>query len=221
MLHIKRFIFNPIGVNTYVVSDDAGSCGIIDCGCWTEDEWSELQRYLSEHHLRPTLLLNTHFHLDHVFGNQFVLRDYGLKPRGSAADYPIYDNVYSQVEMFFGSRLAQSLDLSYTRERGPALNDGDKIQIGDESLEALLTPGHSPGGLCFYSESNKTLFSGDTLFRCSIGRTDLPGGNYGNLIHSIQTKLFVLPADTVVLPGHNEATTIQDEIAYNPYVRIF
>ena len=218
MLYIKRFIYNPVGVNTYVVSDDSGTCAIIDCGCWTEDEWDELKEYINDNHLKVEYLLNTHMHLDHVFGNQFVIRDLGLKPSCSPLEHPYYANLYSQVEMFFGRQFAQSMDYDFTKELGAPLNDGNIIQLGNEKLEVIFTPGHSPGGLCFYNADHKILISGDTLFNSSIGRTDLPGGNYSTLIKSIKTRLFTLPADTMVYPGHNNPTTIGFEMNHNPFV---
>lgn len=218
MLEIKKFIFNPVGVNTYVLSTNDGTCAIIDCGCWTEGEWKELKGYLASNGLTPTHLLNTHFHLDHVFGNKYVLRDYGLKPRGSALDYPIYDSLHSQVAMFFGKRIADNMDYSYSQERGSSLYDGETISIGTSHLQVLLTPGHSPGGVCFYSPSDHFVISGDTLFQSSIGRTDLQGGDYKQLLQSIREKLYTLPDDTIVYPGHNAKTTIGYEKAYNPFV---
>ena len=218
MIRIKRFIFNPVGVNTYVLSDDSGTSALIDCGCWSESEWDQLTHYLTTNGLHVTQLLNTHLHLDHVFGNQFALRNMGLKPSASPHDYPLYKSLSSQVAMFFGEQVASSLDYSYTNAIGEGLSDGDILKIGKEELRVIWTPGHSPGGLCFYNSANKLLISGDTLFQMSIGRTDLPGGDYATLIDSIKTKLYSLPPDTVVYPGHGEATTIEYEMHYNPYV---
>ena len=218
MLQIKKFVFNPVGVNTYVLSNENGQCAIVDCGCWTESEWKELKGYLTSEHLTPVQLLNTHFHLDHVFGNKYMLRDYGLKPRGSASDYPIYDTLHSQVAMFFGNRIADKIDYDFSKERGQALYDGEVISLGNDQIQVLETPGHSPGGVCFYSNPDHFVISGDTLFQSSIGRTDLEGGNYKTLIQSIQAKLYTLPDDTVVYPGHGGRTTIGDEKAYNPFV---
>lgn len=218
MLSIKRFIFNPVGVNTYVLSDESGSSAVIDCGCWTESEWNQLTHYLTSNNLQVTQLLNTHFHLDHVFGNQFALRDMGLKPCGSPYDYPLYKSLRSQVAMFFGEQVASNFDYSYTQSLGEGLADGDIIQIGKEKLSVIWTPGHSPGGLCFYNSANKLLISGDTLFQMSIGRTDLLGGDYATLTDSIKTKLYILPPETIVYPGHGEPTTIEYEMNYNPYV---
>ena len=142
----------------------------------------------------------------------------GLKPSASPHDYPLYKSLSSQVAMFFGEQVASSLDYSYTNAIGEGLSDGDILKIGKEELRVIWTPGHSPGGLCFYNSANKLLISGDTLFQMSIGRTDLPGGDYATLIDSIKTKLYNLPPDTVVYPGHGEATTIEYEMHYNPYV---
>lgn len=218
MLRIKRFIFNPIGVNTYVISDERGLSALIDCGCWTETEWNQLTQYLKQNNLQVTHLINTHLHLDHVFGNQFALRDMRLKPSASPFDFPLYKSLRSQVAMFFGEQVASNLNYSFTDSLGDSLSDGDIIKIGEEELSVIWTPGHSPGGLCFYNSSSKILISGDTLFQMSIGRTDLVGGDYSTLIDSIKTKLFILPPDTVVYPGHGDTTTIDYEMNYNPYV---
>lgn len=218
MLHIKHFVYNPIGVNTYVVSNEDGISAIVDCGCWTDSEWEDLKTYLQSNHLQVIHLLNTHFHADHVFGNKYAVQELGLKPRGSSLDYPLYASLHNQMTMFFGKRLADSMDYSYTKELGPALEEGDRLVLGDETLDVICTPGHSPGSICFYNRSNNVLFSGDTLFNSSIGRTDLPGGDYSTLIHSIETKLLVLPDETTVYSGHGPQTSILNEKTYNPYL---
>lgn len=217
MLKIKRFIFNPTAVNTYVVSKGQDGV-IIDCGCADGSEWNELNTYITTNNLVINHLLNTHFHLDHVFGNQFALKYMNLKPEANADDYPLYHNLRSQVEMFFGPIIASSLNYDFTKYVGNSLNDGDKISIGDEYLEIIKTPGHTPGGICFYNRNNDILFSGDTLFQGSIGRTDLEGGNYIELIRSITDRLLKLPPLTKVYPGHGDPTTIENEKTYNPFL---
>ena len=218
MLRIKQFIFNPVCVNTYVVSDDSGEGVIIDCGCAEGREWQELDGYLKANNIKVVHLLNTHLHLDHVFGNQFAIPALGLKPEASAQDYPLYANLRSQVAMFFGERIADSLNYDYTRQLGPSLHDGDEVKFGNTILKVIATPGHTPGGLCFYDEADHILFSGDTLFQGSIGRTDLEGGNYATLIRSVVNRLKVLPDDTKVYSGHGGMTTIGYEKDYNPYL---
>ena len=218
MINLKRFIYNPVGVNTYVVSDQTGEAVIIDCGCWTEQEWSVLHDYILSNNLRPVHLLNTHLHLDHVFGNQYALRDYGLSPEASEAEFPLYQNLRNQVSMFFGEKIASGLDYSFTNYLVPALHDRDRISFGESELDVIATPGHTAGGLCFYNSGEHVLFSGDTLFQMSIGRTDLPGGDYLSLMKSIQTKLMNLPPETTVYSGHGEPTQIGYEIRWNPYI---
>ncbi len=218
MLKVKQFLFNPVCVNTYVVSDETGEGVIIDCGCADEREWQELDGYLKANNIKVCHLLNTHLHLDHVFGNQFAIKYLNLKPEASALDYPLYSNLHSQVAMFFGLRIADSLNYDYASILGPSLNDGDEVRFGKSSLKVIFTPGHTPGGLCFYSETDKVLFSGDTLFQGSIGRTDLEGGSYPTLIRSITNRLQPLPDETTVYSGHGGTTTIGYEKKYNPYL---
>ena len=217
MLNVKSFIFNPVCVNTYLVY--SGSEGvIIDCGCMDTSEWSELKDYIDSHSLRISHLLNTHLHLDHVFGNQYATEAYNLKAEANSKDYFLYKGLRQQVSMFFGEGVASSFDYSYTSLLGPSLEEGSVIPIGDDELKVIFTPGHSPGGICFYSSKSGILFSGDTLFQSSIGRTDLDGGDYITLIKSIQTKLMVLPQETKVYSGHGNPTTIGYEQKYNPFL---
>lgn len=218
MITIKRFVFNPIGVNTYVLSDSTGEGVIIDCGCLTQSEWEELYGYITSRSLHIVHLLNTHFHLDHVFGNRFALQELGLKPEASSLEHPYYTQLQQQVAMFFGGAVASSLDYSFTHSVGPSLKEGDRVRFGQSHLDVIATPGHSPGGICFYNAEEQILISGDTLFESSVGRTDLAGGNYQSLLRSIKEKLSVLPDSTQVYPGHGGTTTIGHEKLYNPYL---
>jgi len=217
MLHIKRFIFNPICVNTYVLwNSHEGS--IIDCGCIDTYEWEELNDFITSQNITITHLLNTHLHLDHVLGNRFATESFGLDVEANKLDYPLYSDLRTQVCMFFGDNAASSLDYTFTSKIGKSLEEGSYIQIGDEKVEIISTPGHTPGSICFYNRENGILFSGDTLFQSSIGRTDLPGGNYEEIINSL-SKLSSLPPSTTVYSGHGGKTTIESELKYNPFLR--
>ncbi len=217
MLSVKRFIFNPFCENTYVVYEGSDAV-IIDCGCLNDSEWSELQDFVSSNCLNIRHLLNTHLHVDHVFGHRYATKAYGLNVEAHSSDYPLYSNLRSQVSMFFGEEIASSQDYSFTRHLGPSLEEGVMIPIGSDELRVIHTPGHSKGGICFYSSKSGILFSGDTLFQGSVGRTDLPGGDYHSLISSIQNKLMVLPPSTTVYTGHGDTTSIGSEASQNPYL---
>ena len=217
MLNVKSFIFNPVCVNTYVVYSDTEGV-IIDCGCLDSSEWSELDDFVQSKSLHITHLLNTHLHLDHVFGNQYATSAYNWMVEANSEDFPMYKDLKQQVSLFFGEQIASTLDYSYTSLLGPSLYEGAKIPVGDDELEVICTPGHTPGGICFYSRKSGLLFSGDTLFQGSIGRTDLDGGNYVALIKSIQNKLMILPPETKVYCGHGSPTTIEYEQKFNPFI---
>jgi len=210
-MEIYRLVFSPIDVNTYILADESGSCAIIDCGCYNESEFSVLTSLLEKKNLTPVLLLNTHCHLDHVFGNGMILEKYRLRSYYHPGDE---QNRLDAVKhaMFFG------LEMDTPPEPGGFIENGQFISFGSVSLKALHVPGHSPGSIAFYSEKDKTVFTGDALFAGSIGRTDIPGGDHGKLIESITNKLFILPPETIVYPGHGEKTSIGREINSNPYL---
>src|SRR5512133_248112 len=209
---MKRFreVFSPIEENTFVISGADTSCIVIDCGCYGRREENRLEELLNSLKLNPILLLNTHCHLDHVFGNGFMLRRYGL----SARSHPGEDyNLRSAPEhaMMFG------LKMETPPEPGTYLTDGEIIEAAGLTLEVVAVPGHSPGGVAFFCRNEGILFTGDALFAGSIGRSDLPGGNHESLIKNITGRLFTLPGETVVYPGHGPETTIKQEIETNPY----
>lgn len=211
-MEIFTFVFSPIEVNTYILADNSGDCAIIDCGCYTEREFKKLKDFISLKKLNPVLLLNTHCHLDHIFGNGMVLRKYNLKTYCSELEEPNRMNSV-QHAIFFG------LTMDTPPEPAAFISDGDLKNFGSVRLNALHVPGHSPGSLAFYSEKDNAVFTGDALFAGNIGRSDLPGGNHEALISSIRAKLFTLPEDTVVYPGHGEITSIGEEMKNNPYFR--
>jgi glyoxylase-like metal-dependent hydrolase (beta-lactamase superfamily II) len=209
-MQIYRLVFSPIEVNTYIIADDDNKCAVIDCGCYTEQEFKEFTDFLEKKNLEPVLLLNTHCHLDHIFGNGRFLEKYKLGSLSHSGDEMNRKNSVKQA-LFFG------LKMEAPPEPAGLIEDGQIITFGPAKLKALHVPGHSPGSLAFYIEKDGIVFTGDSLFAGSIGRTDLPGGNYDTLINSIKTKLFTLPAETVVYPGHHGSTTIGQEIDTNPY----
>ncbi|WP_346236329.1 MBL fold metallo-hydrolase [Niabella insulamsoli] len=212
MLAVQKFTFNPIQENTYILYSDNGDCCIIDPGCYFEEERQQLKQFIESRKLRPVLLLNTHCHLDHVFGNKFVSETWQL---------PLYLHEAEKMVLSFAPRSAEMYNLPFENYAGDMklLIPGETIRIGDEELAILFTPGHSPGSVSFYNQEDGYVISGDVLFAGSIGRTDLPGGNYDQLERSIRTQLYVLPDETKVYSGHGGGTSIGYEKNNNPFVR--
>lgn len=213
MLTVQPFTFNPVQENTYVVYNEQKACCIIDPGCYFASEEAELKRFIEENGLKPVLLLNTHCHLDHIFGNRFVHKTWGLELSLNRLEEPV---------LAYGPTSGQLWQLPFDNYDGPLhyLDEGDTVRLGEDSLEVLFTPGHSPGSISFYSRAQKFVLSGDVLFQGSIGRTDLPGGDFTILEESIRTKLYTLPEDVIVYPGHGDTTTIGDEQKGNPFVKM-
>ena len=213
-MDIKRFEVNPLCENCYVVSDDTKEAVIIDCGCSDEYEWADIKKYIANNDLQVKHLLNTHLHFDHVWGNTFVHRDLGLRPEANYEDLHIYENMDEQIRSVVGVGIPHPP----LPPLGTSLLDGSEVTFGNTTLKVLATPGHSRGCICFYSEKDKVLFSGDTLFCGSCGRTDLEGGSYQDIVQSL-LKLSTLPDDIQVFCGHGPSTTIGREKQYNPYLR--
>lgn len=211
MTDVVRLTFNAFQENTYIVFDDTGECVIFDPGCADADEKAELSRVIRERGLRPVRLINTHCHLDHVFGNRYVADTYGLLLEFHALEQPVLDAV-PQVCLMYGLPPAEPAPA-----RGPYLKEGEEVRFGNTRLQLRFTPGHSPGSLCFYCAEDDFVIAGDVLFYGSIGRTDLPGGDHNTLIQSIQTELMTLPDNTRVYPGHGPATSIGFERLNNPF----
>ena len=209
-MEIFRFVFSPIEVNTYLLVDQSDDCAIIDCGCYNKNETKELAEFIKNKNLKPVLLLNTHCHLDHIFGNKFVLDRYNLRTFSSKFDEMNRKDSVQHAKLF-------GLTMDDPPDPSEFIIDNQMITFGKTKLLALHVPGHSPGSLAFYSEKNSCVFTGDALFAGSIGRTDLPGGDYDTLLKSIRSKLFVLPPSTVVYPGHGNETTVEKEMKSNPY----
>ena len=209
-MKIYKQVFSPIEVNTYIVEGDDGRCIIIDCGCYGPAEEKKMEDFLTARALTPILLLNTHCHLDHIFGNTFMLRRYGLQSWFHEGDSINRESAVKHALMFGLAMEEPPLPAGY-------LSDGEVVTAAGLSLEVIAVPGHSPGGIAFYSEKDGVVFTGDALFAGSIGRSDLPGGDHDQLMTNIRNRLFTLPPDTVVYPGHGPATTIGEEIRSNPF----
>ena len=210
-MNIYKLVFSPIEVNTYIIADDSGNCSVIDCGCYDESEFSELVNFLESKKLNPVMLLNTHCHLDHIFGNKRFFEKYGLLPRYSELEESNRKNAPNHA-MLFGLTMKESPKSKYY------ISHGDEISFDSVKLKALHVPGHTAGMLAFYSYDGGCVFTGDTLFAGSIGRTDLPGGDLQTLINSIKNNLLTLPPDTIVYSGHGQETTIGKESLENPYL---
>ena len=213
MLQFEQFVFNPFGENTYVVYDEESKeCVIIDPGCSSAGEENELFGFIDSHRLKPLMVVNTHGHIDHILGNEAVKKRYGIK----VAAHPNVKNDFlrsRQQAQFFGMPFSGDCALPDVD-----LEDGEIIKIGESTLEVISTPGHAIGSISLYAEIEGWVFTGDALFCRSIGRTDLPGGNYEKLRTSIIERLFHLPDDTEVYSGHGESTTIFDERRYNMFL---
>ena len=213
MLKVKQFVFNMFGVNTFVVSDpDTREAAVIDPGMFASDEQKEFDEYIESNSLKIVQLINTHMHLDHCFGDNYVRDKYGVKVSANVGDASLGADIGKQIRRFGGRGDMSGVTIDVK------LREGDTIKIGSGELQVIETPGHSKGGICLYCPQGKFLISGDTLFRGGIGRTDLEGGDQRELTESIRKKLFTLPDDTTVLPGHDRFTTIGDEKRSNPYV---
>lgn len=211
MLQIQAFTFSPIQENTYVLYSGEGDCAILDPGCYSTAEREELLFFIKNKGLKPTLLLNTHGHLDHIFGDKFVADTYKLKPHIHQAEKPVFE--YAGV-----SSLMYNLPFDIYTGEFIYLEEGDTVTLGKDVLKVLFTPGHSPGSISFYCEAQQFVLGGDVLFNRSIGRTDLPGGDFDTLMNSIHTRLMVLPDEVQVFSGHGPATTIGDERKHNPFL---
>lgn len=211
MLQIRSFVFSPIEENTYVLYNESKECIIIDPGCYFDEEKAALQLFIEKLQLKPKMLLNTHCHLDHVFGNKFVAETFGLTLQ--------LHEIEKQV-LAFAPTSGLMYNMPFDNYSGEfiLLKEGDTILLGEDELTVIEAPGHSPGHICFYCAKQNFVIGGDVLFQRSIGRTDLPGGNHETLLKNIREKLFVLPDETIVYSGHGDPTTIGAEKRHNPYL---
>lgn len=213
-MKISRFTVNPFGVNSYVMWDaDTLEAAIVDPGMTDEAERKALDSFIERQGLKPVHLINTHMHLDHIFGNLYVKEKYGLDIKAHPADDFLGRSLEDQTARFHLPIKAtnQGLDVE--------LHDGDRLYLGTEPIDIISVPGHSPGSVVLYCPESGFVITGDALFRGSIGRTDLPMGDYPTLIAAIRDRLLTLPPDTVVLPGHGPESTIGQEKSSNPYIK--
>ncbi|OAV69117.1 hypothetical protein Barb6_01985 [Bacteroidales bacterium Barb6] len=213
MTTVKPFTVNHFSENTYLLHDDTGEAVVIDCGCYRPEEEQKLSNYIKQHKLTLKHNLCTHLHLDHTFGNGFVYRTYGLRPETHRSETEGAPTPAEQSRLFHLPEKTEDI-ITYKY-----IAEGESIRFGKSELTAILVPGHSPGGLVFYDKENGYLFSGDTLFAGSIGRSDLWGGNEAGLIATIKSKLLSLPDNTIVYPGHGPATSVIAEKKNNPYLK--
>jgi hydroxyacylglutathione hydrolase len=211
-MQLKTFTFNAFQENTYVVFDQSKQCVIIDPGCYDKHEEDALTQYIDLAGLKPVLILNTHCHIDHVLGNAFVADKYNIP-----LQVPKNEEAGLKIALLYG----QTFGFSMRESPKPAsyIFDNDVLEFGNTKLQCISAPGHSVDSMCFYNHNTKTLFGGDVLFYQSIGRTDLPGGNHAQLIQSINTRLFSLPDDVIVYPGHGNPTQIGFEKKHNPFLK--
>ncbi len=213
MLTIKKFVFNTFQLNAYVVYDEKGDCLLFDTAVSTDTEMQQLETFISKNNLTPKLLVNTHSHIDHILGNRKVAERYHLKLAAHSGGQGFIDHAATSAASF-------GLPFDGVKEIDMLLNEGDTLALGNHVMQVFYTPGHADGSLCFYAKQEGFVITGDVLFYQSIGRTDLPTGDYDILQKSIWEKLFVLPDKTVVYPGHGPNTSIGVEKETNPFVAI-
>ena len=211
-MNVAKFVFNPLMENTYLVWDDTKECIIIDAGNSSPFENEQLSKYITEQELKPVMAVNTHGHFDHIMGVNYLKQRYGVKFTLSSKDEYLRATAQQSCAMFGIAAVVDvpSIDID--------LDAVESISFGNTTLKVIKTPGHTPGGVCLLHEQEGQLFTGDTLFRESIGRSDLPGGDYNALMRSILNNIIPLGDTIVVHPGHSDKTTIGHESLYNPFV---
>ena len=213
MLNVKRFECNMLQENCFIVSDETNECVIIDCGAYYPHERDALCNYIKDNGLKPVHLLATHGHLDHNWGNHAIFEAFGLKVESMSEDAFLIEHLNKQGEDLFGIHLEEE-----EAPVGHYFTKDEEIHFGSHTFTILHTPGHTPGGCVYYCEAEKTAFTGDTLFRMSIGRTDFEGGSWQQMMGSLR-RLAELPTDTTFYCGHGPQTTLAEELQYNPYLR--
>lgn len=208
---VASFVFSPFQENTYIIYDESKECAIIDPGCYTPDEKRQLSDFIEAEGLRPVRLINTHCHLDHMFGNKYVSEKYNLGLEIHKGELPVLQSAV-QVGLMYGVPV----------EASPApssfLDETMQLKFGNTTFDILFTPGHSPASISFYNKEENYIIGGDVLFYESIGRTDLPGGDHNTLLESIRTQFFTLDDDIKVYSGHGPVTTIGHEKKNNPFL---
>lgn len=214
MLKLESLVFNPFSENTFIIYDETKECVIVDPGCSNAAEEDRLFGFLDSHQLKPLMVINTHGHVDHVVGNNAVKRRYGIKVAAHIDMHHDFTQAKRQA-VWLGMQPEGDIDLPDVD-----LQDDQEIKVGNGMLEVICTPGHAKGSISLYARAEGWVLTGDALFCRSIGRTDLPGGDFSTLRESIRTRLFTLPDETEVFPGHGESTTIDEEKNFNPFVAV-
>lgn len=212
-MEVKRFVCNPFQEITYVLFDDTKEAVIIDCGCSDEKEQQRIVDFLERKELKLVKLLNTHLHIDHIIGNAFIKKTFGIAPSAHDGDFPLYEKTPEQAQMF-GFPMKDTPPAVET-----VLNEGEIVTFGNEKLHVLHVPGHSPGSICFYNKEEGIIFVGDVIFQQSVGRTDLWGGNTSLLINGIKEKILPLNDEVIIAPGHGNLTTVGDEKSHNSFLQ--
>lgn len=213
MITIKTFVVNPLSENCYIVSDDTKAAVLIDCGALYDAEREAIKRYIAQNHLHPEHLLATHGHLDHLYGVNTIHTLYGLNQEVSGLDEFLAVHLKEQARDFFGFAFDEP-----ATPIGHYIEPFEYINFGHHHLKVIPTPGHTPGSVTFYCKEEEVAFTGDTLFRMSIGRTDFEGGSWEAMQNSLQLLASTLSSDTKIYPGHGGTTTMKDELLYNPYI---
>ncbi len=211
MITIYNLTFNAFQVNTYIIADEKKNCIIIDAACFDTHEQQALRDFIAKHELKPQIQIDTHPHIDHILGNAFVKETYDIPLYAHKAGDPFFLNANSYAKPYGWKLENVVMPDKYVEQ-------DEVITVGDISLKVLYTPGHVDGSICLYNSENHFVIVGDVLFNDSIGRTDLPTGDYDLLIKSIKEQLFTLPEDTEVYPGHGPKTSISKEIRENPFI---
>lgn len=211
MIKIEKFVVNPLGENSLVISDESGECIFVDPGFHFSEEHDEVRNYIAENKLSPVKICNTHCHFDHIMGVEFIRGEYNIPLQAHADDAFWIDRAEQQAKMF-------GMEVKPVQAINDYLVEGENIKFGNSEFEVIHIPGHTPGHVVFYNKEAEVLIAGDVLFYGSIGRTDLPGGNHEDLISNIKNKLFKLPDNTKVYCGHGPETTIGFEKTTNPFL---
>lgn len=210
MIQVKKFTFNPFQENSYILYDNTKECIVVDPGCFNASEEEEIVHFIEENKLTPTQLINTHAHIDHVLGNSFICRKFNI-------GLYLYSSEIPMLEMAKRSSEVYGIPYNPSPEPSGFLEEGDQITFGESTLNIIFVPGHAPDHIALLNQEQKILIGGDILFKGSIGRTDLPGGNHNQLISGIREKIFTLDEDIVIYSGHGSETTIGEEKRTNPF----
>lgn len=214
-MEIRRFVCNDFQENCYVVSDETKEGIIVDCGAFFPEERKAIVDYVRKNGITLRHLICTHGHLDHIFGNETIYSEFGILPELHEDDAIFIKEIDQQIKAFYGKPLNVSAP-----PIGRLFSDGDIIKFGSHEIQVISTPGHSPGSVIFYCNDEKIAFSGDTLFRMSIGRTDFKGGNYDSMFQSLRRLPHLIDTDSAILPGHGPETKLSEELRFNPYMRL-